>query len=209
MEVSIAAYAYENLAKICHEANKAYCETIGDNSQPSWEDAPQWQKDSAITGVRFHSLTKNTTAADSHNSWLKEKEADGWKYGEVKNPDLKEHPCFVPYEQLPKSQKIKDYIFKGIIDAYNAGVKSGGPRELTQGEELVGLKFNPSSLNAVDKAKKFSAELIDMVLEDHEEATMGGKSMASWNRNILKTAAINAVIAAQMAVVKVLTWKDK
>src|SRR5437879_1359495 len=41
----------EQVAKICHEANRAYCETIGDNSQPTWEKAPQWQKDSAINGV--------------------------------------------------------------------------------------------------------------------------------------------------------------
>jgi len=28
-----------NIAKVCHEANRAYCESIGDNSQLSWEDA--------------------------------------------------------------------------------------------------------------------------------------------------------------------------
>ena len=31
-------------------------------------------------------------------------EADGWKYGPVKDPEKKEHPCFVPYDDLPPSR---------------------------------------------------------------------------------------------------------
>lgn len=107
----------EQIAKVCHEANRAYCESIGDNSQPTWENAPDWQKKSAITGVQYHLDNPNSKPEDSHNSWLKEKEADGWKYGEVKNPETKEHPCYVPYEQLPVEQQKKDYLFLGIVRA--------------------------------------------------------------------------------------------
>ena len=32
----------EQIAQVAHELNKAYCESLGDNSQPSWEDAPEW-----------------------------------------------------------------------------------------------------------------------------------------------------------------------
>ena len=46
---------------------------------------------------------------------LKEKEADGWKYGAVKNPETKEHPCYVPYEQLPAEQQKKDALFIAIV----------------------------------------------------------------------------------------------
>ncbi|CDQ41843.1 hypothetical protein [Virgibacillus salexigens] len=28
------------IAELCHNVNKAYCESIGDLSQPKWEDAP-------------------------------------------------------------------------------------------------------------------------------------------------------------------------
>lgn len=108
----------ERIAKLCHQVNKAYCESLGDTSQPNWEEAPNWQKESAIKGVTFHLDNENTSPADSHNSWLKEKEDDGWKYGEIKDPIKKEHPCFVPYEQLPKEQKAKDYIFKAICDFF-------------------------------------------------------------------------------------------
>jgi hypothetical protein len=44
----------EQIARVCHEVNRAYCESLGDMSQPSWEDAPQWQKDSAMLGVKLH-----------------------------------------------------------------------------------------------------------------------------------------------------------
>jgi hypothetical protein len=110
------------IAKICHEANRAYCASIGDHSQPSWDDAPEWQKGATITGVNFHlsSIAHGVkpSPSASHDSWLEEKRNDGWKYGPEKNPKLKEHPCFVPYEQLPFDQKLKDYIFVGIVLAF-------------------------------------------------------------------------------------------
>lgn len=104
-----------DIAKTCHELNKAYCEATGDNSQPSWEEAPEWQKNSAIAGVNMHLNNPDATPTDSHNSWLKQKEEEGWKYGPTKNPETKEHPCFVPYDQLPESQKAKDYIFRQTV----------------------------------------------------------------------------------------------
>lgn len=105
----------EKIAKVCHEANRAYCESIGDNTQPTWENAPDWQKQSAINGVKFHLENPNAQPCDSHNSWLKEKQESGWKYGEVKNPETKEHPCFVPYEQLPLEQQKKDALFISVV----------------------------------------------------------------------------------------------
>jgi hypothetical protein len=53
----------------------------------------------------------------SHNSWLRQKEEDGWKYGPVKDADKKEHPCFIPYEELPREQQAKDYLFGAIVAA--------------------------------------------------------------------------------------------
>lgn len=112
----------EGIAKVCHEANRAYCESIGDNSQPSWEEAPEWQKKSAIEGVNFNVNNPDAPASSSHDSWLAVKEADGWKYGPVKDPENKEHPCFVPYDELPREQKAKDYLFKSVVMALRAFV---------------------------------------------------------------------------------------
>lgn len=106
----------EDIAKICHQANKAYCEILGDNSQPEWEDAPKWQRDSAIHGVSSHVDSGPITPEQSHEKWLEEKEKDGWKYGPVKDVEKKEHPCFVPYGELPIEQQLKDHLFKAIVE---------------------------------------------------------------------------------------------
>jgi len=58
-----------DVAKVCHEANRALCAGLG------------------------------------------------WKYGAVKDADKKEHPCFVPYEELPKEQQAKDHLFKATVSA--------------------------------------------------------------------------------------------
>jgi hypothetical protein len=105
----------ESIAQVAHEINKAYCESIGDNSQLSWDDAPEWQKSSAINGVNFHLSNPDASPSASHDSWLKQKTDEGWKYGPVKDADKKEHPCFVPYDELPVSQRSKDFLFKQIV----------------------------------------------------------------------------------------------
>jgi hypothetical protein len=111
----------EDIARVVHEANRAYCQGIGDTSQPSWDEAPEWQRKSAIEGVHKHldALDEKTPLppSASHESWLAEKLRDGWKWGAVKNPDKKEHPCIVPYNELPVEQRAKDYIFGAVIKA--------------------------------------------------------------------------------------------
>lgn len=104
----------EDIAQVAHEANAAYCRAIGDNSQKPWTEAPQWQKDSAINGVKFIKNNPNATPSASHDSWLAEKRAAGWKYGLIKDEAKKEHPCFVEYDKLPTEQKAKDYIFGAV-----------------------------------------------------------------------------------------------
>jgi hypothetical protein len=107
----------EQIAKVCHDANKSYCEAIGDNSQKSWEDAPEWQQASAMGGVEFCKDNPDAPPSANHDSWLKQKEQEGWKYGPVKNVETKEHPCYVPYDELPEDQKKKDSLFKAIVAA--------------------------------------------------------------------------------------------
>jgi len=106
----------EKIARVAHEVNKAYCEALGDFSQASWEDAPDWQRESARMGVDLHTMG-NFGPEASHISWMKQKVEDGWVYGEVKDPEAKTHPCIVSFDQLPVEQQAKDYIFRAVVHA--------------------------------------------------------------------------------------------
>lgn len=97
----------EEIARITHEVNRAWCEFNGDHSQPKWDDAPQWQRDSAMSGVRFHQANPNAGDSASHDEWLRHKKAEGWVYGPVKDPEAKQHPCMVPFEAAPAGAAVQ------------------------------------------------------------------------------------------------------
>ena len=107
----------ESIARVAHEVNRAYCLAIGDASQPAWENAPLWQRNSAILGVQFHREHPEAGPSASHESWMAEKVRDGWTYGPDKRPDLKQHPCLVPFDQLPVEQQTKDHLFRSVVHA--------------------------------------------------------------------------------------------
>lgn len=106
----------EEIAEVCHEANRAYCQAIGDHSQLPWAEAPEWQRQSALNGVRLHASNPELGPQASHEAWMKEKLDTGWVYGLEKSPEHKTHPCLVPFDQLPREQQAKDYIFKAIVN---------------------------------------------------------------------------------------------
>ena len=105
----------EEIAFVCHEVNRAYCQAFGDYSQVPWNDAPDWQRQSALLGVSMHADNPDAGAEASHESWLKQKVSEGWVYGETKNAETKEHPCIRRFESLPVEQQAKDYIFRSIV----------------------------------------------------------------------------------------------
>lgn len=118
-------------ARAAHEVNRTYCLALGDASQLAWDDAPQWQRDASIAGVRFQirhdyengrSRDPRESASVSHEAWLAEKVALGWIYGPVKNPDTRQHPGLVPYWELPFVEQVKDMLFvatvRGVLARY-------------------------------------------------------------------------------------------
>lgn len=107
----------ERIARVCHEANRAYCASIGDLSQPAWDTAPAWQRDSAVSGVKHILAYPRTTPDESHQKWLADKRRDGWTWGPVKDPEKKQHPCMCLYEDLPEEQRRKDALFGAVVRA--------------------------------------------------------------------------------------------
>jgi hypothetical protein len=115
----------EGVARVCHEVNREYCAALGDYSQPCWELAPEWQRESAMKGVDLHMDNPTATPAASHTSWMEQKLVDGWKYGLVKDPVAKTHPSLVHFEGLKASERAKDYIFRAVVHALRGEVDHG------------------------------------------------------------------------------------
>ncbi len=112
-------YTPTEIARVCHEANRALQQVQGDPApSPGWDDAPAWQRDSAVEGVEV--ALRGASAEELHESWCATKRADGWTYGAVKDADAKTHPCLVPYDQLPDEQRLKDQLFANVVSALSA-----------------------------------------------------------------------------------------
>ena len=47
-------------------------------------------------------------AENVHEVWAESRISEGWQYGEDRSDALKQHPCLVPYEDLPENEKAYD-----------------------------------------------------------------------------------------------------
>lgn len=107
----------EQIAQTVHEANKGYCDSIGDTSQPSWEDAEEWQRHASFESVKTVLEHPEITSESLHNDWSRVKRDSGWVYGEVKDEKAKTHPCLVPYAELPIEQRRKDALLRAVVNS--------------------------------------------------------------------------------------------
>lgn len=105
-----------DIAHVCHEANRAL-QVIADDPTPSpaWDEAPEWQRVSAIAGVV--EAQNGATPEELHTKWCEYKRGQGWTYGPEKSEATLTHPCLVPYEELPEEQRIKDALFNAVVNA--------------------------------------------------------------------------------------------
>jgi ryanodine receptor 2 len=47
-------------------------------------------------------------AENVHDTWAAQRLAEGWTLGPERNEAKKEHPCLVPYQDLPEAEKEYD-----------------------------------------------------------------------------------------------------
>lgn len=106
-----------DIARIAHEVNRSYCQSVGDDSQLPWDAAPEWQRRSSVRGVEGIKSGAITTPEQAHESWSREKVEAGWIYGPVKDANTLQHPCLVPYAELEGVQRLKDTIFFAVVNA--------------------------------------------------------------------------------------------
>jgi hypothetical protein len=104
-----------DVARICHEVNREYRRSIEEDPGPEWVTLPDVNRDGLIAGVRAQLLDPGRTPEESHLAWLEYYGARGWKFGPVKDFELKEHPCYLPYSGLPPAQRAKDRLFQAVV----------------------------------------------------------------------------------------------
>ncbi len=71
-------------------------------------------------------------AEHTHDLWAAHRIAEGWTLGPVRDESKKEHPCLVPYGQLPETEKEYDRkVALGTLEAiYRFGFKINLPDEI-------------------------------------------------------------------------------
>ena len=76
-----------------------------------------------------------TLAENVHDTWAKGRMDDGWTYGPVRDDATKQHPCLVPYADLPESEK--DYDRATAISTLKLICKMGYRIEQTKTQETA------------------------------------------------------------------------
>lgn len=66
-----------------------------------------------VSGVQLPEELKNLSellAKNVHETWSEARMKEGWRFGPERNDAAKEHPCLIPFEELPDSEKAYDRI---------------------------------------------------------------------------------------------------
>ena len=106
------------LARVAREALRAYQKTLGDPVSPHLDEAPGWDLESLLDGVRV--ALSGASPAEQHDAWRRWHEARGWRPGPVKDAAALTHPNLVPFEELPVEQRRKDVLFGAVCRALAA-----------------------------------------------------------------------------------------
>jgi len=148
------------IAQVAHEANRAYCKVLQDKTQPDWVDAPDWQQESVIAGVKAIVENPSLSCEQSHEKWMERKLREGWKWGEVKSIERMEHPCLKPYKLLPEEHKIKDLLFGAVVRVLMPAFPGttaceSGPHQVQEETDTATPARPPDCCLSPDRQKEF------------------------------------------------------
>jgi hypothetical protein len=132
------------IAGVCYEANRAWCRELhGHCDQPEWENAPSWLRDLVINDVRYHLRNPNASAAVTHKAWMSGRLLAGWSWGPVEDLGTKQDPCLLDFTKLPPDQRLRVYLFLGVVHGLTA--LSGLPNPEV---DIIDLGDDPSENDA-------------------------------------------------------------
>ena len=103
------------IARVMHEAVRAFQTAIGQPAAPPWHKAPKWMKTASRDGVIFRIEHPDAPPSAQHDQWMQDKLRDGWTFGAEKDPVRKTHPLLVPYEDLSFEERQKDALVAAVV----------------------------------------------------------------------------------------------
>lgn len=107
----------QNIAKVAYQANKAYCETLGDTTHKDWRELRVVDELAYVERVKFIVDHPEASLEDLHNLWLASKLAEGWVYSPIKDIVKKTHPCVLSFTDLSSTGQTGHMLFKTIVFA--------------------------------------------------------------------------------------------
>lgn len=108
------------IARVVHEAVRAFQAANDQPPAPPWSRAPKWMKTATAEAIAFRLAHPGAGPSAQHDQWMAEKVAAGWKRGKVKDGARKTHPLLVPYSALPLVERQKDALVAAVIDSLTA-----------------------------------------------------------------------------------------
>ncbi len=112
-----AVSAQDRIARVVHEAIRAWAAAHDEPPMPAWSRAPAWMKQATRESVAHVIENPAEGPGGQHRQWMAAKLRDGWRLGEVKDAEARTHPLLIPYEALPEFQQRKDALLIAVVKA--------------------------------------------------------------------------------------------
>jgi len=126
-------------------------------------------------------------AKNAHDRWAEQRLAEGWRYGRARSDERKEHPCLVPYESLPESEKTFDrtmaleslrvLVALGYVLQPPAGDRRANPAGEDRPDSDAAILLRPAGLAALWGGSELSTSGYEVYQQVGERALQLGKPL--------------------------------
>ena len=105
----------EQIARSAHDVVNVYGESLGEVSQPKFDELDELSKETIVEAVHLLKSEEKIYAGSVHNAWVNKMIDAGWVHGKVYDIEAKTHPDMIDYRSLPPLQRAKDRLFNSVV----------------------------------------------------------------------------------------------